>query len=136
MIKRLNFWDWTILVLVLLEVILSGVLVYQNLNSSTPCLLGQPTRCSDVQGSSYGTLFGIKLPYLALFAFIGLLVTYFINSEVFFLGTIIGAAASAYLILVQIFVLKEACSTCLMIDSTMIVLFVTSGIRRLSKSKK
>jgi len=134
--RKITLGSVIILILIILELFLSSYLAYQTLTSSDTCLIGQQSQCQEVQNSSYGKLFGIKLAYLAVFAFLILLILYFTNQELFFLAAIFGAGASAYFILLQWFVLKQQCSTCLVIDGMMILIFLSAGIKRLVKRRK
>ena len=115
-----------IFALVILEIILSGWLVYKNLTTADVCIIGDS--CNGVQNSDFGEIFGVKLSYLGLFAFIALLITYFIQKRVFLIATSIGSAVSVYLMSVQLFVLKEVCVNCIIIDGIMILIGVVSVI--------
>jgi len=112
-----------ILGLILFELGMSISLAYENWQrSEVLCVIGES--CTSVQESIYGEILGIKVSYMAVVAFLGLLVIYFVNSKLFLYGTAAGVIASLYFIALQIFVLKEICTSCMFIDGTMIVIFV------------
>lgn len=111
----------TIILLILFEILLSAYLIYEdNKKVSNICMIGN--NCESVRDSSYGQIWGIKLPYYALFAFIILLLCYPFYKRIFFIGTVIGGLAALYLIIIQLFILKQICSLCMIVDITMILL--------------
>ena len=112
--------------LIVIEILFSGWLVYKNLTTADVCITGDS--CNGVQNSDFGEIFGIKLSYLGLFAFITLLITYFVHKKVFLIATSIGSAVSVYLMVVQLFVLKEVCVNCIIIDGIMILIGIVSVV--------
>ncbi len=113
--KALNI---VIIFFIVLEIALS---LYLILNSSKPvdvCIIGKS--CDAVQSSIYGSILGIKVAYIAILAFILLLSFKFIHKKIFLFATCIGALIALYFISIQLFVLKQICSTCLIIDSIMV----------------
>jgi len=128
--------NWIIMVLIVLELVLAASLSYRAAYNQNLCLFGEQVNCSDVQNSAYGQLFGIKISYLALLGFVGLLTLFLINDNLFLIATIIGALGAAYFIIIQTVVLKQTCSTCLLLDITMLILLVLVTINRfIPKSK-
>jgi len=86
--------------------------------------------CDLVKSSSYAFIFGIQVSQFGLVAFT-LLFIFFLFSrksnkyqktseKLFVIGTIIGTLFSIYLIIVQGLVIKAWCSSCLIVDLTMI----------------
>ncbi len=124
------------MVLIVLEIVMSVSLAYQEASDSDLCVIGEPSSCSGVQDSTYGKIFGIKLSYLALFAFMILLTLYLVSENLFLLSTILGGAAAIYFIIIQWFVLKQSCSTCLLIDGTMVIILILSIINRFIQKTK
>ena len=70
-----------ILLLIIVEILFSGWLVYKNLTTADVCIIGDS--CNGVQNSDFGEIFGIKLSYLGLFAFIALLIVFFLKKRLF-----------------------------------------------------
>jgi uncharacterized membrane protein len=130
------FLNWTIMVLIVLELVLAASLSYKAAYNQNLCLFGEQIKCSDVQNSSYGSLFGIKVSYIALLGFVGLLALFLIDELFFFIATFIGALGAAYFITIQVFVLKQTCSTCLLLDSTMILILVLVITNHFIKKEK
>jgi len=123
-----------IILLILIQISLCGWLIYKDLKGSTNvCVIGET--CSLVQDSIYGQVFGIKLPFYAIFAFTILLIIYFVNSKLFVAATSIGIITSAYLTIVQFFILKEICSTCMIVHVIMLLIFIMSIINLILNKK-
>ena len=116
--------------LIIIEILISAFLIFQPSNASVFCATG--SSCGDVQSSSYGYILGIKLSYIGLFSFIALLSLFILSSkkEIFrfwyLLACLLGAFLAAYLIFIQLFVLNQICSNCLIIDSIIILIFIIS----------
>lgn len=127
MIKLLIFF-------VAVELVLTGFLSYQSLTSIQGfCVIGDETGgCSDVQNSIYGDIFGVKLSYFGLISFLvlsGVLSRDFKKKKIsglFIWLAFIGGVFALYFIYLQIFVLKQICNTCMVIDSLAIVIFFVS----------
>ena len=107
--------------LIIFEIIFSAWLIYEDSKKQNVCFIGKT--CDIVQSSDYGQIFGIKLPYLAIFAFTGLLILLYAKENWFMIATAIGALVSVYLIIVQLFILKQICTNCTIVDVTMLVIF-------------
>jgi uncharacterized membrane protein len=115
-----------LIVLMVFEILISSYLIYEDKTKpvASVCIMG--SSCESVQTSVYGKIFGIKLPYYALGAFSLLLLLFFISKKLYYAGTITGSLCSLYLIVIQLFVLKQICSTCMLIDITMFSILVLS----------
>lgn len=121
-----------IISLIILELIFSVYLIYEEKTKvSNICIIG--TSCESVRESSYGEIFGIKLFYISIVAFLILLLTYIYNKKIFLIECLIGSIFSLYLIFVQLFVLKQICSSCMIIDLIMIVILILGVINRNGK---
>jgi len=111
-----------ILVLLLAEIIMSVSLAYENWKRDEAlCIIGES--CTAVQSSIFGEILGIKVSYMAVIAFIALLVIYFVDEKAFVLGAAVGTVTALYFIILQLFVLKEICTSCMVIDGTMLIIF-------------
>ena len=88
------------------------------------------SNCGSVQNSSYSSFFGVDLNLLGalgFFLFIVLLVFRLLNPKaimgwLILLGSVVAGVFAIYLIVVQVFVLKQTCLYCMMIDSLSILL--------------
>lgn len=119
-------------ILILLEVALALFMVYENSSGTDICASGKS--CGAVQNSIYGQIFGIKLTELAVIAFVALFIVYYlvyrekVHYNFFVLCTLVGAGMAIYFISLQLFVLHEICSNCMIVDGIAIVIFVVSII--------
>jgi uncharacterized membrane protein len=134
MLRKLNFLFLATLV------IITGYLTYSEVTGSDVCILNTETgqsNCSNVQNSAYGKIFGIKVIQFGFFAFVILLVLYFITHTeekkhqekfhiIYMTATTLGALFSIYFLYIQFFILQTICPNCLVIDNLMLVLFVSS----------
>lgn len=111
-----------IILFIILEIGLSIYLIINSLKPVDVCIIGES--CSSVQNSIYGSILGVKVSYLAILAFVLLLSFKFIHKKIFILAGFIGALIALYFISIQLFVLKEICSTCFIIDSIMVFTFL------------
>ena len=98
------------------------------------CVIGED--CEYVQQSTYGELFEIKIIYYSLVAFVGLLILFFINEKIYLLASIVGVVFSIYLIGVQLFVLKQICINCMIVDVSMIIILILSLFLFYNKNNK
>jgi uncharacterized membrane protein len=129
--KRKNL-VFLIVSLMILELILTGFLAYTNLTSSASgfCVAGKGvSECNTVQNSIYGELFGVKLGILGFFAFLILLGVFIYEEKskqngLFFVLASVGALFAVYFIYIQLVVLKQICSTCVVVDGIAIVIFL------------
>lgn len=126
--------------IIMIDVLISIYLVYSSYTQTAYCLFDGD--CNSVQNSIYGTIFGIKLSWFGLFSFLTLLVVFIIEKKkptarmrnVFFTLTIVGSIFAAYFILIQLFVLKQICTFCIVIDSIMILILILTIIHRRKSS--
>lgn len=129
--------QWTMMILILLvatELVLTGFLSYKAATSVAGfCVIGNDVgNCESVQNSEYGKIFGIKLGYIGLFSFLVLSVALARDfrrkklSRLFVVLTLIGFLFALYLIYLQIFVLKQICTACIVVDGIAIAIFFVS----------
>lgn len=130
--RRISFWF--LVGLLVIELVLTGFLSYKSATSvQSFCVIGQEAgSCDSVQGSGYGSLFGIKLGYLGLFSFLVLSAVLFLDlgkkklSKIFVWLSFVGAVFAIYLVYVQLFVLGQICTTCMFVDGIAILIFFVS----------
>jgi len=109
-----------ILFLVLIAIIFSSILAF----SEIPLICGTNDGCTAVQSSSYSTFLGIKNSLIGVFAFIiigAIIYSHIKNPKkikktIINLGIIIGGIIAIYFIYLQLFVIKEICKYCLVVD--------------------
>ena len=89
------------------------------------CLIGGS--CFDVQNSTYGFIFGIPVVYIGLVGFVLILGFSFIKKyeKILNLLILIGGIVATWLISVQIFILKQICKYCVVVDSLMVIALIT-----------
>jgi uncharacterized membrane protein len=111
--------------LIVLQVILAGYLMYMKAQSGAFCVAGNA--CDVVQQSIYGELFGVHVSTLGFIAF-GLLFILHCTSHwhpynrtLYFCGVLLGGIGALYFIGIQVFVLQAYCSTCMVIDVSMLI---------------
>jgi uncharacterized membrane protein len=105
-----------------------------------PCTLFG--NCDKVLTSSYSVIFGVPVPLWGIiyyFIFLVATVAYYDSGKTIFLKylsylSIIGLAASAYFVFVQLFLVKSICEFCMFSAATSTLLFI-SGMIYLSKKK-
>ncbi|MBI2632341.1 hypothetical protein HYW75_05030 [Candidatus Pacearchaeota archaeon] len=129
-VKKKTFFASIIVLVIVLEIILSVYLLYAPGNNSYLCtVLGS---CLEVQESFYGKMFGVKVALLGLISFILLILLYILSllykklKNLYFTATLIGGFFAAYFLIIQFFILRKICSTCVLIDSLMILLLIFS----------
>lgn len=129
--------EWILPVLLILEIILTGFLAYNAMYSSGFCVVSDNVgNCESVQSSIYSEIFGVKLSYLGLIAFVVLAFVYFISlkdrkiSKLFIWLSFVGALFALYLLYLQLFVLQQVCTTCLIVDGVSILIFLISWVFR------
>ena len=117
-------------ILIIANLILSASLVYYDYKGSAFCITGKS--CEEVQNSQYGTLLGIKLSWLGIIAFTTLLILFYLSQTNkiqynLYLGvSLVGAFLSAYFLYLQFIVLNKVCSTCFVVDTITIIIFILS----------
>lgn len=90
--------------------------------------------CYTVQNSSYARTFNIKNDYFGdiLFLFMAIIIISHIikptrnKKTIIKIGILIGTLTSLYFIYLQIFVIHAFCKYCIIIDSSMILIFILS----------
>ena len=111
--------------IILGQLVLSAYLVHAKAQTELFCVIGKS--CDAVQQSVYGELWGIDVSTLGLIAFGLLLITAFTqhahryNRKLYLLCIVLGVMGAIYFIGIQLFVLKQICSTCMVIDGSMLV---------------
>jgi uncharacterized membrane protein len=119
-----------LLMFIVLEILFASILFYSSYTQKYICLPGFD--CKAVETSEYGSILGIKLSVLGLIAFPALLVVFLLSlssdsiKKFFLFSALAGAIFAAYFIYVQTFLLKKFCSSCLAIDSLMIIICFAS----------
>lgn len=103
----------------------STILIVEYTNAGDPAFCGVGSGCFAVRISPYSRLFGVPLPYLGLFANLGLLGTCLtvrarISLRVLALFASIGAACAVALLLIQQFSVGAFCKWCVAVDSAAI----------------
>jgi uncharacterized membrane protein len=109
-----------VILLILIEIGLSVWLIQKQGQEADVCIVGHS--CQQVQATKYGSLFGIKLSVIGLTSFIILGISFFINRKLFLILSSIGALFSIYLVVIQLLILNQTCSSCIVIDSLMILI--------------
>ena len=116
--------------LIIIALIMTTAIAYTASISSELCIGGSD--CTTVQNSKYGSLLGIKVGVWGMIAFTVLFILYgwahnsYRRYRIYFTATLIGALASLAFIAIQAFMLKQWCSSCLIVDTLMILIAVLS----------
>jgi uncharacterized membrane protein len=118
-------------VLIAALILFALYLTYTSVTTNAICIVDNQNSCQTVQDSQYGKLFGIKLTYLGVIAFVFLFGFHILarlehkyqkrSYQAFIASTIIGALFATYLIYIQLFVVKQICTNCIIVDSIMIL---------------
>jgi uncharacterized membrane protein len=120
-----------VLGLIVLNIIFTILLFYSYETNTTVCATGFD--CDAVKNSSYSKIFGISLSTLGIISFPALLIIFLLGlknkkmQNLFYLSTLIGAIGASRFLYIQFFILKKVCSSCLAIDSLMIIIFIFSA---------
>ena len=121
--------------------VFSGFLAIMERFSSTVCFKSEDGKfdCESVQGGEYGRILGVKTSQAGPFAFLILLISYIYGNvkgkykdnfiEAYYLFVVLGTLFALYFLYVQFFILKQFCSTCLIIDFTVILVGILSYIQ-------
>lgn len=109
----------------------STILIVEYQNAGDPAFCGVGSGCFAVRISPYSRLFGVPLPFLGLFANLGLLATCLIvrsrlSLRVLALFSAVGAASAIVLLLLQQFAVGAFCKWCVAVDSAAIVAALAS----------
>ncbi len=129
-------------IILALLILLTALVIYlaiKESSGSTVCLVNaDSTNCLSVQNSKYGSLFGVKVIYLGAIALVALTLLYiFANTknkyrqnfkEIYLLGTVIAALSAIYFLSIQFFILQTLCSSCLVIDTALLLIVILSWI--------
>jgi uncharacterized membrane protein len=100
--------------------------LYLAINENTFCINGNS--CDNVKNSIYGSILGIPVIWIGVIAFSILFVLFILarydkdSYWIFFTATIIGAIGAIYFLIIQFFILKQVCSTCLVTDILAIIM--------------
>ena len=122
-----------LLVIFVISLISSFILVSINSNpDSTLCEIGGGGSCHSVQGSKYAYSFGISNSVYGVFIFAILSILVFSqimkpkNEKQLIIDSavIVGFLIALYFIFLQIFVIKDFCKYCLIIDIGLIIAFL------------
>jgi len=116
--------------LILAEIILSLYIIF--IPEKQFCATGFD--CEAVQNSSYAYMFGIKLSYFGLLAFSLLFIINAITlytehkgfKHTLMIIVSLGALFAIYFLFIQFFILHKVCSSCLSVDSLMILILLAS----------
>lgn len=112
--------------LIIVQLALSMYLMYTKAQSDAFCIAGKS--CDMVQQSIYGDLFGVSVSTLGVIAFTLLLIVHLTqhfhryNRTLYLLGVVLGVLGALYFIGIQLFVLRHLCSTCMVIDVSMLLI--------------
>lgn len=124
-----KYYAIAIAFLIISELILNAYIIYTDGANSFLCN-SFSFSCLSVQNSQYGMLFGMKVSLFGIVSFI-LLFLLFISSlysnkmrSIFLFAVFIGAFFAAYFIAIQIFVLHQLCTICMIIDLIMILILL------------
>ena len=125
--------------LIILNIILSGYITLGSYTNNELCIAGG--NCHLVQNSAYSEVLGIKVSLLGTLAFTALLILYLAsikNRKIYphYLTLVtLGAIVALYFIFIQAFILKQFCSSCLVVDS-LTILIAALSIYEFKKYKK
>lgn len=128
-----------IISIIIINLVLSFYLVYTNEKSGGICIIGES--CSEVQSSEYGKLLGIPLSKIGVISFAVLLIIYLLKEKYNFLKqvfstlVVIGGLFALYFLSIQAFILKQFCSTCIVIDVLAIILPIIVLAQKDKKSR-
>jgi len=115
-----------ILIFSLIGFLFSLYLYYVNTYNSSICSF---SGCNFVLNSKFSKTLGINNSLLGIFYFLTIGVLNYFNKDKFLKILSTAAAIFAlYFIIIMLFVLKEICYYCLIIDSSAIIIFVLSII--------
>jgi uncharacterized membrane protein len=110
-----------ILIFALIGFFLSIYLYLYSQNASF-CIAGG---CNNVLNSKFSKTLGINNSLLGIFYFLvaGIL-AYFNQEKILKFISIFGAIFAVYLIFIMLFILKEICYYCLIVDFTSVIIFI------------
>jgi uncharacterized membrane protein len=129
-------------------IVFSGYLALSEIFGSEVCLVSGDTKssCAGVQSSRYGSILGIKVSNIGPIAFLILLGLYILTNmkseykrdayNLFVFGVIVGALGALYFLAIQFLVLKQVCSTCLVVDISMLLVMIFALFEYQEKRKR
>jgi uncharacterized membrane protein len=101
-----------------------SLFLYLNKPDSSFCTFGG---CNSVLTSKFSKTLGIDNSILGIFYFLIVGILSYLNKEKFLkILSTVGAIFALYLIFVMLFILKEICYYCLIVDLSAIIIFVFS----------
>jgi uncharacterized membrane protein len=113
-----------LLIFSLIGFLFSLYLYYVNTHDSSICSFGG---CNSVLTSEFSKTLGIDNSILGIFYFLIVGILNYLNKEKFLkILSGIGAIFALYLIFVMLFILKEICYYCLIVDLSAIIIFIFS----------
>jgi len=121
---------WILIILIVANVFIASLSYIASKSDEAFCVI--KSDCSAVQKSTYGELFGVKVSLLGAMAFIILLLLYSFALRyreiytLFVLANVLGTIFSLRFIYLQVYVLKQICSSCMFIDGFMVLIMVVS----------
>lgn len=116
--------------LIIINIILSSYFYYSLGNDTSFCVIGEG--CDIVKKSAYSEIFGIKVSLFGAIAFIALFIVFALGfrdslfAKIYFVMVSIGLLFALYFLYLQIFIIGTICSTCAVIDSIAILIFLTT----------
>lgn len=116
--------------LILIEIILSAWVSYGGSVGIASCIAG--SSCASVQSSQYAYFLGVKTSVWGIAAFTLLFILYGISYlsvrryRFYLAATLLGSLIALYFISLQLFVLKQLCSSCLVVDTLMLLITTLS----------
>ena len=116
----------TIYALLAIIIIVSAYMTYLVYTGKTTefCLTDDES-CDNVLYSEYSEIFGIKLSVISILWFSLMSLLFFSGKEkIVYNGFVISSVFAVYFILLQIFVLKALCLLCIIVDVSVILVFV------------
>jgi len=126
-------------VLLLFLTVFTIYLSISEISGQTACIVNTDdahANCLTVQNSKYGSIAGVKITYLGTLAIAVLFLLFLLSNsknkfkqnfyEIYIVGTVVGTLSALYFLSVQFFVLKIVCSSCITVDSTLILISVLS----------
>jgi len=118
--------------LIILALIATTYIAYTASQGTEICILGSD--CASVQNSEYGTLLGVKVSVWGMIAFTLLFILYgwahssYKRYRIYISVALFGALISLIFITIQAFVLKQWCSSCIVVDMLMLIIAFISYI--------
>jgi uncharacterized membrane protein len=101
-----------------------SLFLYLNKPDSSFCTFGG---CNSVLTSKFSKTLGIDKSILGIFYFLLVGILAYLNKEkILKIVSILGSLFALYLIFVMLFILKEICYYCLIVDLSAIIIFVLS----------